>query len=322
MFGSGKMGGDGLDDIPIDLVYTWVDGSDPAWLDKKDEFFGEYSKERKNGGGARYSNMDELKYSLRSVHKYAPWINKIYVVVDDVQAPAFIDPTHPKIQIVKHSEIMDPKYLPTYNSAPIEASIHHIPGLSENFIYSNDDMFFGNSITKQDLYNRVYWHHMDDSFFTPHEINPKDQEWVCSIKNGYWIVKDKYPDAQMIICPHVANICKKSLMYEIEREFPDIYERTMNQKLRKHTNDPVCNTVYLHKMQCILGVCKGIYTVTPTDAKLYSYYEMSKQRDVNKLHNIIDKPAKFFCINNITGFSEEVDAVLSLKFPAKPPYEI
>jgi hypothetical protein len=319
------------DDDPIDVVYTWVDGSDPVWKNKKDIFFGEVDESKSS---PRYNNMDELKYSIRSVYQYANWINKIYIVVDDVQSPKFInidanngddydgdgDGQGPKIQIVKHSEIIDSKYLPTYNSATIEACIHHIPGLSENFIYCNDDVFFGNYITKEDVYNRVYWHYPDNSFFTPPEMNPKDPQWICSIKNGYWLLKEKYPDAQLIIPPHVACFCKRSLMYEIETEFPEMYEKTINKRIRK--TDAECNVILLYKMQCILGVCKGIYTISPTDKMLYSYYEMEKNRDIDKIKDILKSPSKMFCVNNIASYSKVVDDVLSQKFSVKSPYEL
>ena len=45
--------------------------------------------------------------------------------------------------LVDHSDILPPEGRPTFNSHAIEASLHRIPGLSEHFIYFNDDMFLG-----------------------------------------------------------------------------------------------------------------------------------------------------------------------------------
>ena len=46
-----------------------------------------------------------------------------------------------KVQHIDHSEIISSKYLPTFNSHVIEAHLHNIPNLAENFIYFNDDVF-------------------------------------------------------------------------------------------------------------------------------------------------------------------------------------
>ena len=119
----------------IDLVYLWVDGNDPKWQEKKRR----YMDTEINTVG-RYQDNQELKYSLRSVEKYLPWIRKIFIVTDD-QIPAFLDTNHPKIEVVFHSEIFPKEVIPSFNSSLIEYFIYKIPGLSEHFLYANDDMF-------------------------------------------------------------------------------------------------------------------------------------------------------------------------------------
>ncbi len=122
----------------IDLVYLWVDGSDPKWQAKKNTFLGNDIQPRAVAG--RYDNNDELKYSLRSVEKYLPWVRKIFIVTDS-QIPSFIDVDHPKITIIDHTEIIPQQYLPVFNSVVIEYFIHKIPDLSERFLLANDDCF-------------------------------------------------------------------------------------------------------------------------------------------------------------------------------------
>ena len=119
----------------IDLVYLWVDGNDPEWLEKKQLFM-----DKKINTVGRYQDNQELKYSLRSVEKHLPWIRKIFIVTDN-QVPPFLDINHPKIEIVNHSEIIPKEILPTYNSVIIEYFIYKIPDLSEHFLYANDDIF-------------------------------------------------------------------------------------------------------------------------------------------------------------------------------------
>ena len=68
----------------IDLVYLWVDGNDPKWQAKRNAFFGRKVENSSSNFNGRYVNSDELKYSLRSVERYAPWIRKIFIVSDEI----------------------------------------------------------------------------------------------------------------------------------------------------------------------------------------------------------------------------------------------
>jgi hypothetical protein len=310
--------GESIDDVKIDIVYTWVDGNDPKWKQKKSDTTSNFTPQIYED--ARYQNMDELKYSLRSVFKYANWVNKIYIVVDDVQTPSFVNLENPKIQIIKHSDIIEPKYLPVFNSVAIEANIHHIPTLSENFLYLNDDIFFGNYITKQDVYNICYYE-INPAFETS-EIDAKDDEWICNIKNGYQLVKRKYPNAKLYIPTHDSHFCKRSLMYEIEKTWFDVYKNTLKQKLRKTNSDVKCNSICLPKMQYILGICKGIYTPILGDPDQHLYFDMFNQKDLSKLESISRIKPKFFCINNNNSYSDKLNNVFNTMFDFKSPYEI
>lgn len=131
--------------MDIDLVYLWVNGNDPEWIAKRDACIGKPTGKQENCEG-RFADSDDLRYSLRSVEKYAPWIRKIFIVTDH-QVPAWLNTSHPKVQIVDHTEILDPESLPCFNSTLIEHSLYRIPGLSEHFLYSNDDMYFNQPVT-------------------------------------------------------------------------------------------------------------------------------------------------------------------------------
>ena len=140
--------------MKIDLVYMWVDGKDPLWLKKKsqyDEKLATLSKEVVSE--CRYFDNEELKFSLRSVEKYAPWVNHIYIVTDN-QTPAWLNTEHEKITLVNHEQIMPADALPCFSSPALECGLANIPNLSEHFIYQNDDMLFFQPVSP-------------DFFFTP-----------------------------------------------------------------------------------------------------------------------------------------------------------
>lgn len=136
--------------MDIDLVYLWVDGNDPKWIAKRNATVG-----TPDGGGkhceGRYANHDELKYSLRSAEKYAPWIRKIFIVTDG-QTPAWLETSNPRVQIVDHKEILPAESLPCFNSVVIEHFLSKIPGLAEHFLYANDDMLFNRPVLPSDFF--------------------------------------------------------------------------------------------------------------------------------------------------------------------------
>lgn len=134
----------------IDFVVSWVNGQDPVWLSKYNEFSDDDTLDVKN---ARFRDYDIFKYWFRSVEKYASWVNHIYLVTDN-QVPEWLDTTNEKITIIDHTQIIDQKYLPIFNSSAIELNIHKIPNLSENFVYFNDDMFLNKRVTPNDFFSK------------------------------------------------------------------------------------------------------------------------------------------------------------------------
>ena len=139
--------------MDIDIVYLWVDGSDPLWHAKKTAFEKGVSCAADEAlDESRFVNNDELKYSLRSIERYAPWIHHIYIVTDG-QVPAWIDPANPRISIIDHTEILPREALPTFSSPAIEWCVDNIPGLSEHFLLANDDTFIGREVSPDFFFN-------------------------------------------------------------------------------------------------------------------------------------------------------------------------
>ena len=133
----------------VDLIYTWCDNNDTKWRKKRLKFLQKFNPTLATSASncCRFVDNDELKHSLRSVELYAPWVHKIYIITDG-QIPKWLDTSNKKIQIIDHKDIIEKKYLPTFNSNVIESYIHHIKGLSEYFLLANDDTFFGSPVSK------------------------------------------------------------------------------------------------------------------------------------------------------------------------------
>lgn len=139
--------------MDIDLVYLWVNGNDPQWLAKRNACIGKTEEKSAVNCDGRYADNDELKYSLRSIDKYAPWLRRIFIVTDN-QVPVWLDTSNASVRIVDHKEIMPDVCLPCFNSAVIEHFLYKIPGLAEHFIYANDDMFINKPVTPETFFGK------------------------------------------------------------------------------------------------------------------------------------------------------------------------
>ncbi|MBE5999864.1 MAG: capsule biosynthesis protein CapK [Sarcina sp.] len=122
---------------PIDFVLPWVDGTDPAWREEKNKYSGEVSS---SVHSFDYQDWGLLPYWFRCIEKNAPWVRNVYFVTWG-HIPAWLNVNHPKLKIIKHTDYIPNKYLPTFSSHAIELNLHRIPGLSEHFVYFNDDMY-------------------------------------------------------------------------------------------------------------------------------------------------------------------------------------
>lgn len=134
----------------IDFVMIWVDGSDLAWQKEKSKY--QVNKSRNiDDGEERYRDWGILRYWFRAVEKYAPWVHRVYFVTCG-QIPEWLNLESQKLKFVKHSDYMPKEYLPTFSSHPIELNLHRIEGLSEQFVYFNDDMFLTRPVSPGDFF--------------------------------------------------------------------------------------------------------------------------------------------------------------------------
>lgn len=132
----------------IDFVILWVDGNDPEWQTEKKKYAPDIQED---GRVERYRDWDNLRYWFRGVERYAPWVNRIYFVTWG-HLPQWLNTKNEKLVIVNHKDFIPEEYLPTFNCNPIELNLHRIEGLSEHFVYFNDDMFLINYCETTDFF--------------------------------------------------------------------------------------------------------------------------------------------------------------------------
>ena len=122
---------------PIDIVIPWVDGNDPRWQEEKRA----YSVDKGDARINRFRDWDNMQYLFRGIEKFLPWVRTVHFVTWG-HLPGWMNPDCPKLHIVNHRDYIPEEYLPVFSSHPIELNMHRIPGLSDHFIYANDDTFF------------------------------------------------------------------------------------------------------------------------------------------------------------------------------------
>ena len=128
------------DNHNIDIVIPWVDGSDPEW---QQEFrkYRSLATGRDDNSEIRYRDWDNLQYLFRGIEKFAPWVRKVHFITTG-QKPKWLNMDAPKLNFVRHEDFISKEFLPTFSVRPIELNLHRIEGLSEQFVYFNDDYFF------------------------------------------------------------------------------------------------------------------------------------------------------------------------------------
>ena len=236
-------------DFPVDVVYTWVDGADPDWQRAKAEALHAADAEsfiQDAVDEARFADNDELRYSLRSLEQYAPWVRKIWIVTAG-QTPAWLDTDNPRVEIVDHRQVWpDASDLPSFNSHAIEANLHRIPGLAEHFLYFNDDFllarpvnpehfFFGNGVGKF-FYSRAHVDLMDPS--------PEDNVSTIAAKNARDLLQETGGHAFSRKFFHTPSPLRKSVLLDAERSFPGAFSQTRAARFRQQSDIAAAGSFY------------------------------------------------------------------------------
>ncbi len=165
-------------EMDIDFVITWVDMNDPAWGEEFAKYRAEGKNEKNGVSRARFRDNGLLKYWFRGVEKFAPWVRRIHFVTCG-QKPGWLDADNPKLRLVNHRDIVPVEFLPTFNSVVIERYMHKIPGLSEHFVYFNDDFYITDRIGPERFFRDGL--PCDIAVFS---YNPSWSQWYKRIKNN------------------------------------------------------------------------------------------------------------------------------------------
>lgn len=308
--------------FPIDVVYTWVDGSDPQWQRRRAALAGGgYHAQAANA--ARYANRDELRYSLRSLYLYAPWVRHIYLVTDR-QVPNWLAVSHPGITVVDHHDIFDdPSVLPTFNSHAIETRLHHIDGLAEHFLYFNDDVFLGSPVTPQDFFlaNGVSKFFPSRALIPLTPVGPGDVPVSAAGKNNRALLQGRFGTAVTQKMKHTPHALRTSVLAEIEREFPEAIRATAASRVRSVSDVSVPSSLH-HYYAFLTG------RAVPAQLR-YDYFDLAQPTIRARLARLLRaRHCQAFCLNDTVSSEQDladqsalVRPFLDAYFPLPSPLE-
>ena len=290
----------------VDAVITYVDVSDPLWK----QSFIEYSGSINTENNCRYRQWDTLKYIFRGIEQCMPWIRKVHLIVSQPsQVPDWLDTTNEKLNIVYHKDIIPDQLLPTFNTNQIELFLYSIKGLSEHFIYFNDDMFPINLSNKFDFFT------YDGKIKMPLKPFYKWNGMMCTMLSNNIAMLCKYqPGFKGYEHPHSAYPLIKSLFSEfINNEYYEILNIFSNSRLR--TNKDI--TLHIISEYCAL-----MHWVENSPIS-FQYVGLS-----NRMSFPTDSDASIICFNDTEKLTyafniikSKVNRFLNIKLPNKSSYE-
>lgn len=299
-------------DYPIDVVYTWVDSEDPKWKEDYAEALAQFGSDspRTSSDIVRFQDREELKYSLRSLEMFAPWVNHVFIVTNG-QVPHWLDLDNPLITIVKHEDIFDKEQnLPTFNSHAIEANLHRIPGLSEHFLYFNDDVFLGDLCTPETFFTKDG----KSKYFESENLVPADpsltdlpSNWAAF--NNKRLLEEKFGYLATKKFKHTAHAQRLSTLQKAAHHFRKDLEETVTKKFRQRSDIALPSNL-AHHFGNIIG--------TAESAEIsYRYVDVSSARVDVELSRLLlwDEPT-VFCLNQVSSkiARDNTEAVMIQRF--------
>lgn len=294
-----------IDDVtfPVDAVYLWVDGSDPVWAERmRAHRPSDEQSANVDAQPERFRDFEELRYSLRSLDMYAPWIRTIYLVTDG-QRPDYLQFDDPRLVLIDHSQIADPEYLPMFNSDAIVTWLHRIPGLSEHFLYLNDDCFFGQDTTPATFFHpsgllKVFPSTGSRPVGPVVEGEPMAQAKAKLTRER---IERRFGRTISHVMRHTPHPMTQSMIRRVIEEYPDDIERTRRSRFRRVDDMPLDQMVHY--------LCQILGTGTRANVR-YGYVNVATPGGTDAFAALVaNRDREVFCLNDAPSGPDDVPDV-------------
>ncbi|MFJ2233093.1 stealth family protein [Streptomyces sp. NPDC087859] len=316
----------GIEEVrfPVDAVYTWVDGDDPAMAAKRraHQALSPSTIAPRETGASRYTSHDELRYALRSLEMYAGFIRHVYLVTDS-QIPDWLDPQAEGLTVIDHRDILPADALPVFNSHAIESRLHHIPGLSEHYLYFNDDVFINRPVGAEHFFHgngiaRIPLSPLKLGIGAPHPLEPAPNS---AGKNAREIISrfhGRHITHKSLHTPHPQLL---SVMREMESLGIEELDRTSYSRFRSTADVAPASTLHHH---WAMATARAV----PADYR-FRYVQLGTPDMRRRLSRLAaGEDVDFFCLNDVdtppearSAAQAAISAFLERKYPFPSRYE-
>lgn len=299
----------------IDAVILWVDGNDTEWQKERDKYIVDKTQDYRVN---RYRDWENLQYIFRGIEKFAPWVRKVFFVTCG-HFPQWLNLNCEKLVFVKHSDFIPKQYLPTFSSQAIDLNLHRIPGLSEHFIYFNDDMFLTDYVKPSDFFKNG----LPRDVFSERPIFAGNGVFSHNILNIFEILNRHFKRKEIlrknigkILAPQYGRLFFYNLLWYFYpyKKFCALYNNHLPMGYRKSTfekvwsmeNEILTQTVS-NKFRSVTDVNQFIFNYwelltgefVPTNMDRQGKLYLIKDRDNEKLYKAICcQKHKRICIND------------------------
>lgn len=312
-----------VDQPQIDMVMTYVDGTDPDHQARREAF------RQTLVGNADipaepaiwYRGVGEITYSVRSVLKSMPWIGTIHIVTDGHQPP--VDAgliASGRVRVVDHSDIIPAEYRPVFAGSIIESFLHRIPGLSEIWLYNNDDFFNGGTIVPNQFCEPA-----DDgglrlvlrtvpaairlairlaSDLSP-GVLPRANAYTSGIANAARLLRSdgRFPWRNIVFPRHLTQVYRTETARRIEQVFPDELHAARKRHFR--SRDQLAWSALAYSAECHWGDARQcryrpLASVLSTDELFLDFGRVrGEERFTRAWDKVRNTTAAFICLNGI-----------------------
>ncbi|WP_028889178.1 Stealth CR1 domain-containing protein [Tenacibaculum ovolyticum] len=290
--------------MKIDAVITWVDGNDSNHIKKMAKYLPDDTNTKSRDIKDRYSQVNEIEYAVKSIMKFAEFINKIFIVTDN-QTPEFIKGVdYPNVIIIDHKEIFGKytKYLPTFNCLPIETMMVNIPNLSERFIYFNDDCFLSKRVEITDFFIeekpvlRGRWENFYENIWyekIKKRVTSKERKY--GYKLGQQNIARELGFNKYFKFDHTPHPLRKSTIqkyFKINKDLEEINVKHRFRHVDQFTLQGLANHLEIRNNTCVLKHKYQLLYIQSYKKPLF-YYKL------RCLISLCNKNVKFVCLQSL-----------------------
>lgn len=310
--------------FPVDVVFTWVNDTDPTWRELYTQAVGAPPAEQEDDALSpdRFTNRDELMYSLRSIAEFAPWVRKVFVVTN-CAPPDWIDVDGDQLVWVDHREVIPERCLPTFSSHAIESRLQHVPGLANHFLYFNDDFFLMRAARPSDFFHA---NGLSRSFLEPYgavsgAVDEADPDYLNAARNGKRLLEEAFEASATNLHKHTPYALRRDVLLEMEERFARQIGETTGRPFRTSADISTVSFLY-HHYAFLTG--RAVYA-----GRSAALIKAQTDRYERKLQRMLEGHRVPFslCLNDGGGsflhphWDRHVVEFLSAYFPTRSKYE-